>query len=82
MTGTFFSSPTADEAILQIEFAKVLSDQPPHWWEKILLCAMAERAALSKDADDEALLDSLTGSGSRWHSIVPHEKDPAHRRRH
>ncbi len=29
MTGAYFSSPTANEAILQIEFAKVLSDQPP-----------------------------------------------------
>src|SRR5882724_2009856 len=29
MIGRFFSSPTADEAILQIEFAKMLSDQPP-----------------------------------------------------
>ena len=29
MTGAYFSAPTADEAILQIDFAKVLADQPP-----------------------------------------------------
>src|SRR3977135_1692734 len=63
MKGAFFSSPTAEEAILQIEFAKVLSDQPPSLIGKELTLRYAERGALSKDADDEALLDSMMGGG-------------------
>ncbi len=76
MTGAFFSSPTADEAILQIEFAKVLADQPPSLLGKTLTLRYAERAALSKAADDdEALLDSMMGSGKPGGiSIVPREK--------
>jgi len=76
MTGAYFSSPTADEAILQIEFAKVLSDQPPSLVGKDLTLRYAERAALSKEADsDEALLDSMMGSGAPGGiSIVPREK--------
>jgi putative ABC transport system permease protein len=76
ITGGFFSSPAADEAILQIEFAKLLSDQPPSLVGKELTLRYAQRAALSKDADDEALLDNLTGSGKPGGiSIVPHEKN-------
>ncbi len=63
MTGNYFSSPTADEAILQIEFAKLLTDQPPSLVGKDLTLRYAERAALSKDADDEALLDAAMGAG-------------------
>jgi len=76
MTGAYFSSPTADEAILQIEFAKVLTDQPPSLVGKDLTLRYAERAALSKAADDdEALLDSMMGSGKPGGiSIVPREK--------
>jgi putative ABC transport system permease protein len=74
MTGKYFSSPTAAEAILQIEFAKLLSDQPPSLLGKELTLRYAERAALSKDADDEALLDAAMGSGTPGISIVPHEK--------
>src|SRR5207253_6928201 len=59
MTGAYFSSPTADEAILQIEFAKVLTGQPPSLIGKDLALRYAERGALSKDADDEALLDRM-----------------------
>jgi putative ABC transport system permease protein len=76
MKGAFFSSPTADEAILQIEFAKLLSDQPPSLIGKELTLRYAERAALSKAADDdEALLDSMMGSGKPGGiSIVPRER--------
>jgi len=77
MTGAYFSSPTANEAILQVEFAKVLSDQPPSLVGKDLTLRYAERAALSKAAadDDEALLDIMTGSGKPGGiSIVPREK--------
>ena len=48
MTGAFFSSPTAEEAILQIEFAKVLSDQPSSLVGKELTLRYAERSALPK----------------------------------
>src|SRR5437879_1659417 len=80
MTGKYFSSPTADEAILQIEFAKLLTDQPASLVGKDLTLRYAERAALSKDADDEALLDAMMGSGKPGGispggiSIVPREK--------
>jgi len=64
MTGNFFfSSPTADEAILQIEICKSAIRSALLIVGKDLTLRYAERAALSKDADDEALLDSLTGSG-------------------
>ncbi len=76
MKGAFFSSPAANEAILQIDFAKVLSDQPPSLIGKELTLRYAERAALSKAADDdEALLDTMMGSGKPGGiSIVPREK--------
>jgi putative ABC transport system permease protein len=76
MKGTFFSAPTADEAILQIDFAKLLSDQPPSLVGKEITLRYAERAALSKAADDdEALLDSMMGSGKPGGiSIVSREK--------
>src|SRR5260370_11174585 len=76
MTGAYFSSPTANEAILQVEFAKVLSDQPPSLVGKDLTLRYAERAALSKDAEsDDSLLDSVMGSGAPGGiSIVPRDK--------
>jgi putative ABC transport system permease protein len=76
MKGTFFSSPTADEAILQIDFAKLLSDQLPSLIGKELTLRYAERGTLSKAADDdEALLDTMMGSGKTdGISIVPREK--------
>src|SRR5437588_8915774 len=49
ITGAYFSLPTADEAILQIEFAKVLADQPPSLVGKDLTLRDAEGAALSKE---------------------------------
>src|SRR5882672_4684861 len=77
ITGAYFSSPTADEVILQIDFAKVLSDQPPSLIGKELTLRYAERAALSKAADnDEALLDTMMGSGKPGGiSIVPRERN-------
>jgi putative ABC transport system permease protein len=75
ITGAFFSSPTAEEAILQIEFAKVLTDQPPSLVGKELILRYAERAALPKNASDEDLLDSMMGPGTPGGiSIVPREK--------
>jgi len=76
MKGAFFSSTTANEAILQIDFAKLLSDQPSSLIGKELTLRYAERGALSKAADDdEALLDAMMGSGKPGGiSIVPREK--------
>jgi putative ABC transport system permease protein len=75
MTGAFFSSPTAEEAILQIEFAKLLTGQPPSLVGKDLTLRYAERAAFSKNMDDEDLLDSMMGTGKAGGiSIVPREK--------
>ncbi|HSP44430.1 MAG TPA: ABC transporter permease, partial [Chthoniobacterales bacterium] len=75
MTGAFFSSPAAEEAILQVEFAKALTDQPPSLVGKDLVLRYAERAALPKTASDEDLLDSMMGSGQPGGiSIVPREK--------
>ena len=76
MTGAFFSSPTAEEAILQIEFAKTLSDQPASLVGKELTLRYAERSALPKNASDEDILDSMMASGTPGGiSIVPREKN-------
>jgi len=75
ITGAYFSSPTADEAILQIEFAKELADQPATLVGKDLVLRYAERAALSKNtAGNSSLLDSLMGAANPGISIVPREK--------
>jgi hypothetical protein len=50
MPGSYFSSPTADEAILHAEFAKELTDQPAMLVGKELVLRYAERAALSKES--------------------------------
>ena len=47
MTGAFFSGPAADEAILQIEFARQLSPQPNSLLGKDLVLRYAERQALA-----------------------------------
>src|ERR1700741_4784452 len=46
MMGNFFSSPTANEAILQIEFAKDLSDKPASLVGQELTLRYAERQAI------------------------------------
>jgi putative ABC transport system permease protein len=65
--GTFFSGPDANEAILQIEFAKDLSEQPSSLIGKDLVVRYAEREALPPQAGDG-------DSGSGGFSIVPKEK--------
>ncbi len=76
MTGAYFSSPTADEAILQIEFAKELADQPATLIGKDLVLRYAERAALSKESSgNSSFLDGVMGATQPGGiSIVPHEK--------
>ena len=51
MTGSFFSSSTANEAILQIEFAKDLSDKPASLVGQELVLRYAERQALPAHDD-------------------------------
>jgi len=74
MKGNFFSSPTANEAILQIEFAKDLSDNPPSLIGKELILRYAERQALAAStatAPGTASENSAEASGG--FSVVPQE---------
>jgi putative ABC transport system permease protein len=82
--GAFFSGPGADEAILQIEFAKELSDQPSTLIGKELVVRYVERQPLpprSGSADlgkaDNAAQSGATNSEDaqgEGFSIVPREK--------
>src|SRR5207302_6912928 len=76
MTGAYFSSPAADETILQIEFARVLADQPPSLVGKDLTLRYAQRATLSKgNGRDSFFPESMIGSATPGGiSIVPREK--------
>ncbi len=69
MTGSFFSSSTANEAILQIEFAKDLSDKPASLVGQDLVLRYAERQALPADNSGSTTSD---GSGGGF-SVVPKE---------
>jgi len=66
MQGHFFSGPEASEAILQIELAKQLSDQPYSLLGKDLVLRYAERTALPAGGGGEP--------GAGGFSIVPHEE--------
>ncbi len=66
MQGHFFSGPDASEAILQIDLAKQLSDQPYSLIGKDLVLRYAERTPLA--AGDGP------NSGGGGFSIVPHEE--------
>ncbi|HKW56417.1 MAG TPA: FtsX-like permease family protein [Candidatus Acidoferrum sp.] len=72
--GSFFSGPKADEAILQIELAKDLTDQTSALIGKELVVRYAEREALppqeAGDGPSAKGLDVSTGG----FSIVPKEK--------
>ncbi|HKN59976.1 MAG TPA: ABC transporter permease, partial [Candidatus Acidoferrales bacterium] len=54
MKGSFFSSPDADEAILQLEFAKQLSDKPDSLIGKEITIRYAERQAIPPDNSSKA----------------------------
>lgn len=66
MQGHFFSSPSADEAILQAEFAKELNPQTSSLIGKDLILRYAERQSLGAQGGDAA-----SPSGF---SVVPKEK--------
>jgi len=67
MQGQFFSSPNADEAILQVEFAKDLNPQTSSLIGKDLILRYAERQSLAAQASGSA-------GNSGGFSVVPKEK--------
>jgi putative ABC transport system permease protein len=67
MQGSFFSSANANEAILQIEFAKELNPQTKDLIGKDLLLRYAERQALASESGG-------TAQNSGGFSVVPKEK--------
>ena len=70
MQGHFFSSPTANEAILQVEFAKDLSEKPDSLLGQELILRYAERQALAPNAADPP---GNPGEPSGGFSVVPRE---------
>jgi putative ABC transport system permease protein len=73
MQGNFFSSSTANEAILQIEFAKDLADKPASLIGQELVLRYAERQALpSAAANTDPSANSPDASGGGF-SVVPKE---------
>jgi putative ABC transport system permease protein len=76
ITGKYFSSPTAEEAILQADFAKELSPQPSSLVGKEITLRYAERRTASpdeiaKEKDIDTQLDEMMSGGI---SIVSREK--------
>jgi putative ABC transport system permease protein len=76
MTGKYFSSPTADEAVLQIEFAKELGQQPAALVGKELLLRYAQReqtsaSAIASEKDIDKQMDEMMSGGI---SIVSRDK--------
>ncbi|MHB8412815.1 MAG: ABC transporter permease [Candidatus Acidiferrales bacterium] len=77
MQGSFFSSSSADEAILQIAFAKELSAQPASLIGKNLILRYAERESLpgqSGAATASSAARNHKNSAGAGFSVVPHEK--------
>jgi len=73
--GSFFSGPHADEAILQIEFAKDLSEQTAALIGKDLVVRYAERQALvPQDGEGNGGSANQMDGGAGGFSIVPREK--------
>ena len=76
ITGKYFTSPTAEEAILQADFAKELSPQTATLVGQEITLRYAERRSLSsdeiaKEKDIDAQLDAMMSGGI---SIVSREK--------
>jgi putative ABC transport system permease protein len=71
MQGSFFSSPTADEAILQIEFAKDLSEKPQSLLGQEITLRYAERQAIPAAGGDAS--SSAAPEASGGFSVVPKE---------
>ncbi|HEV2388740.1 MAG TPA: FtsX-like permease family protein [Candidatus Acidoferrales bacterium] len=80
MQGAFFSGPAASEAILQIEFAKELSNQPSTLLGKDLVLRYAQRQSLGAQTEAaDAGTSAGRGAGgqaqaSAGFSVVPREE--------
>ena len=75
MQGKFFSSTTADEAILQIDFAKQLSGQPSSLIGSDLVLRYAKREPISATQDGrKPVTGSANPSTDPGFSVVPEEK--------
>ena len=78
MTGTFFSGPAADEAILQIEFARQLSPVTSSLIGKELVLRYAERQALPAEPEANNGRANTNGADdaglSGGFSVVPREE--------
>jgi len=72
--GSFFSSADADEAILQIEFAKDLSDQPNTLLGKDIVIRYAERQALPPSSAPAGSPNSSSADPGAGFSIVPKDR--------
>jgi putative ABC transport system permease protein len=72
--GSFFSGPSADEAILQIELAKDLSEQTSTLIGKELVVRYAERQALPPSGTSDGSGGNAKDAGAAGFSIVPREK--------
>ncbi|HKD64359.1 MAG TPA: ABC transporter permease [Candidatus Acidoferrales bacterium] len=77
VNGNFFSGDNADEAILQTEFAKDLSDKPSSLIGKDLVLRYAERQALGAQGAGASTSSNTedSDSGSGGFSVVPREKN-------
>ncbi len=71
--GSFFSGPTADEAILQIEFARDLSPQPTSLIGKDIVLRYAERKSLAPESTSPAP-SANSDANNEGFSITPREK--------
>jgi len=72
--GSFFSSPTADEAILQIEFAKDLSSHTPTLIGKDIVLRYAERQSIGTQPATGASPGQADAGSNEGFSIIPREK--------
>jgi putative ABC transport system permease protein len=72
--GSFFSGADADEAILQIEFAKDLSPQPATLIGKDIVLRYAERQSLGTQSAASASPGQTDAGASEGFSIIPREK--------
>jgi putative ABC transport system permease protein len=70
MQGRFFSSPAANEAILQVEFAKDLSEKTNSLLGQEVILRYAERQALAPNATDTP---GSAGERSGGFSVVPRD---------
>jgi putative ABC transport system permease protein len=74
MKGSFFSSPQAEEVILQKDFAKDLSSTQESLLGKDLVLRYAERTAAPTADPSGGLLAAVTGGLAGGLSIAPREK--------